>query len=155
METKHAILLLGSNIEREQNIRSALDFLRRHTSVLRQSAVWETEAVGSRGPNFLNVAVEIATDLDAAGIKAELVQPLESLLGRMRTADKNAPRTIDVDPIVLDGKVLDEALWVKAFMALPIAELLPDLPCPHSNQPLAAVAAQLKSSAFAEPFELP
>ena len=154
MENNFAILLLGSNIEREKNIRQALDFLRQHTYVLRQSSIWETEAVGSSGPNFLNVAVEISTDLDLSAIKSELVQPIEQQLGRVRTADKNAPRTIDVDPIVFNNRVLDEGLWKKAFMALPIAELLPSLPHPQNALSLSEIAAQLKSSAFAEPFDL-
>jgi 2-amino-4-hydroxy-6-hydroxymethyldihydropteridine diphosphokinase len=153
MENNRAILLLGSNIQREKNIRCALDFLQQSTRVLRQSNIWETEAVGSSGPNFLNVAVEIATNLEISAIKSELVQPIESRLGRMRTADKNAPRTIDVDLIIFNNRVLDEGLWAKAFMASPIAELLPDLPHPQTALPLSEVASQLKSSAFAEPFK--
>jgi len=154
MENNRAILLLGSNIQREKNIRNALDFLGRCTRVMRHSTIWETEAVGSSGPNFLNVAVEIATDLEIPAIKSELVQPIESQLGRVRTADKNAPRTIDVDLVIFNKQVLDKSLWVKAFMALPIAELLPDLPHPHTALTLSEVAFQLKSSAFAEPFDL-
>jgi len=140
MESKQAILLLGSNIEREKNIRSALDYLQCHTHFLRMSAVWETEAVGSDGPNFLNVAVEIDTNLDAFAIKQELVQQIENQLGRVRTADKNAPRTIDVDLIILDGVVLDDGLWKKAFMAVPIAQLLPSLSHPRNNSTLLEVA---------------
>ena len=154
MENNFAILLLGSNIEREKNIRHALDFLRQHTHVLRQSSIWETEALGSSGPNFLNVAVEISTDLEPSAIKSELVQPIEQQLGRVRTAVKNAPRTIDVDPIVFNNIVLDEGLWKKAFMALPIAELLPLLPHPQNALSLSEIAVQLKSSAFAEHFDL-
>jgi 2-amino-4-hydroxy-6-hydroxymethyldihydropteridine diphosphokinase len=153
MENNRAVLLLGSNIQREKNIRSALEFFERNTRVLRRSAVWETEAVGSSGPNFLNVAIEIATDLEIPAIKSDLVQTIESQLGRVRTADKNAPRTIDVDLIVFNDQVLDEGLWEKAFMALPIAELLPALPHPHSALSLSEIASQLKSSAFAEPFK--
>jgi 2-amino-4-hydroxy-6-hydroxymethyldihydropteridine diphosphokinase len=154
MPNNLAILLLGSNIEREKNIRRALDFLQQNTQVLRQSTVWETEAVGSSGPNFLNVAVEISTALETLAIKSELVQPIEQQLGRVRTANKNAPRTIDVDLIVFNSQVLDEGLWKKAFMALPIAELLPSLPHPENALPLCDIAIQLKSSAFAEPFEI-
>ena len=153
MENNLAILLLGSNIEREKNIRSALDYLHQNTQVLRRSTVWETEAVGSSGPNFLNVAVEIATNLEIHTIKSELAQPIEGRLGRVRTADKNAPRTIDVDLIIFNNRVLDESLWTKTFMALPIAELLPALPHPLTAQPLSDIASQLKSSAFAEPFD--
>ena len=151
MENNRAVLLLGSNIQRERNICSALDYIQQNTRVLQRSTVWETEAVGSNGPNFLNVAVEIATSLEIPAIKSELVHPIEQQLGRVRTADKNASRTIDVDLIIFNNRVLDEALWTKAFMALPIAELLPNLPHPRTALSLSEVASQLKSSAFAEP----
>jgi 2-amino-4-hydroxy-6-hydroxymethyldihydropteridine diphosphokinase len=152
MEANRAILLLGSNIEREKNIRLALDFLRQHTCVLRQSGIWETEAIGSDGPNFLNVALEIATDLDAASIKSEPIHTIEQQLGRVRTGDKNAPRTIDVDLIVYNDQVLDDGLWTKSFVAQPVSELIPTLTHPDNGKSLGEIAAQLKSSAFAEPY---
>ena len=86
MKNNLAILLLGSNIEREKNMRRALElFTTKYTRFCASRLVWETEAVGSSGPNFLNVAVEISTVLEASAIKSELTQPIEQQLGRVRT----------------------------------------------------------------------
>jgi 7,8-dihydro-6-hydroxymethylpterin-pyrophosphokinase len=51
---------------------------------------------------------------------------LEKKLGRVRSANKNAPRTFDVDIILFDGLLLDPNLWRYAHRAVPVAEILPD-----------------------------
>lgn len=153
MPQHNAILLLGSNIMPEENIPRALGLIADHLPILAQSRIWETEAVGSRGPNFLNVAVQVATDLEAQDIKNAIARPIENQLGRIRSTDKFMPRTMDIDVIVLDDQVLDENLWKKAFTAIPVSELAPELICPSNGKPLREIAAELKSSAFAEPFE--
>jgi 2-amino-4-hydroxy-6-hydroxymethyldihydropteridine diphosphokinase len=152
MQKHSAILLIGSNIEPEINILQALDLLAERARVIARSRIWETKAVGSNGPNFLNIAVHIETDLEPDEIKSTLIHPIENQLGRVRSEDKNMPRTMDIDTIFYDGQVIDENLWTKAFIALPVAELVPDLPHPATNQPLSEVSARLKNSAFAELF---
>ena len=152
MKKHSAILLLGSNIEPEQNILQALELLAERSLILARSRIWETKAVGSSGPDFLNIAVTIETDLEPAEIKSTLIRPLENQLGRVRSEDKNMPRTMDIDMILFDGQVIDANLWTKAFIALPVAELVPGLPHPATNQPLSEVSARLKNSAFAELF---
>ena len=134
------------------NILQALDLLAERARVIARSRIWETKAVGSNGPNFLNIAVHIETDLEPDEIKSTLIHPIENQLGRVRSEDKNMPRTMDIDTIFYDGQVIDENLWTKVFIALPVAELVPDLPHPATNQPLSEVSARLKNSAFAELF---
>ncbi len=155
MKKHSAILLLGSNIEPEVNIPRALDMLAERTRVTAHSQVWETEAVGSSGPNFLNVAVRIETNLEAEEVRSTLASPIENLLGRVRSVDKYMPRTMDIDVVVFDDQGLDENLWNKAFAAIPVSELAPELECPSNEKRLREIAAELKSSAFAEPFVLP
>lgn len=124
---QHSIcLLLGSNIEPEDNLPLSVLLLQEHMTVLQTSAVWESEAIGSEGPNFLNAAVLARTTLDAEELKKEVLRPLEAQLGRVRTEDKNAPRTIDIDLIVFDQKLLDAGLWKYAHLAVPISEILPN-----------------------------
>lgn len=154
MKTNSAILLLGSNIDPQENLLAALELLEKQTSLTARSRVWETEAVGSSGPNFLNMAVKIKTGLDAEAIKSELITPIENKLGRVRTEDKYAARTIDIDVIIYNNQVLDPNLWEKAFIAIPVSELVPDLPHPQHEHILAEFAEELKSSAFAELFHL-
>ena len=101
-------------------------------------------------PNFLNLAAEMDTPLEAEPMKAQLLRPLEARFGRVRTADKNAPRTLDIDIIVFDGQVIDSALWQRAFIALPIAELLPNLPHPQTGERLADFAQRILPSSGAQ-----
>lgn len=152
MQTNKAILLVGSNIEPQKNIASALLEIRRLAILVAHSRVWETAAVGSDGPNFLNLALEIKTLRDPQQIKNEIITPVENKLHRVRSTDKYAPRTIDIDVIVYNNEVLDQNLWEKAFVALPVVELAPHLLHPVSGLPLSTITEQLKSSTFAELF---
>lgn len=127
MESEHqACLLLGSNIQPGKNLALGVDLLGQKVKVLQLSSVWESLSVGSGGPNFLNLAVLIMTPLEAGELKEKLLRPLEAQLGRVRSEDKNAPRTIDIDIIIFDGRLLDPTLFRYAHRAVPVAEILPD-----------------------------
>lgn len=119
-------LLLGSNIQPEKNLTLGLNLLRNMVTISRFSSVWETPSAGSSGPDFLNLAVLITTPLKASELKAQVLLPLEKQLGRVRSANKNAPRTFDVDIILFDGRLLDQNLWSYAHLAVPVAEIVPD-----------------------------
>ena len=128
MTNDHCIYLeLGSNINPEHNLPVAIDILRQLVRVEKISSVWETPAIGSAGPNFLNLALQIRSNLSPDVLKQLILRKIEAYLGRKRTADKNAPRTIDIDIVIVDGKVVDDHLWHYAHLAIPLAELIPDL----------------------------
>lgn len=139
-----AVILLGSNISPQVNVRVAVDLLSRAAQLTASSSVWETSAVGSSGPNFLNLAVEILTELDADALKWQVLRPIEEQMGRVRVKDKNAPRTIDLDTVIFDGAVLDHNLWKRAYIALPVAELRPALVDPLTGFDLKTLAEQLR-----------
>ena len=120
-------LLLGSNIQPEKNLALGVDLLRSKLKIVRVSSVWETPAVGSAGPDFLNMALLATTSLEAGVFKDKVIQPLEMQLGRVRSADKNAPRTFDIDITRFDDRLFDLNLWRFAHRAVPVAEILPDL----------------------------
>lgn len=122
----HSILLLGSNIRPEENLYQAMKLLQRKVTVLQSSSVWESAAVGSDGPVFLNAAVLVQSTLGKKLFKEQVCRPLEAMLKRVRTQDKNAPRTIDIDIILFDGQVVDPSLWVHAYVAVPVSEILVD-----------------------------
>jgi 2-amino-4-hydroxy-6-hydroxymethyldihydropteridine diphosphokinase len=121
-----ACVLLGSNIEPEVNIPRAMDLLQVKVSILKVSSIWESASVNCCYPDFLNMAASISTSLGATELKSQILRPLEAQMGRVRTADKNASRTIDIDIILFDGKVLDPDLWQHVHRAAPVAELFPD-----------------------------
>jgi len=121
-------LLLGSNIEPEKNLPRCLTLLGKQMTVLQTSSVWESNTVGSDGPNMLNAAVLALTALDATSLKGKVFRPLEAVMGRVRTQDKNSPRTIDIDLILYDQQLVDASLWRYAHRAVPVGELLPEYP---------------------------
>jgi 2-amino-4-hydroxy-6-hydroxymethyldihydropteridine diphosphokinase len=124
----HCIYLeLGSNIDPEYNLPLAIEILRQLVRVEKISSVWETPAVGSSGPNFLNLAVQIRSSLPPDALKHLILRKIEARLGRQRTEDKNAPRTIDIDIVIIDGEVVDDQVWKHAYVAIPLAELIPEL----------------------------
>ena len=69
-----ACLLMGSNIEPEKNIRAAYSLLSPQVVVLRHSQIWENPPVGSPGPNFFNLALEVETQLSATDLKWNLLR---------------------------------------------------------------------------------
>lgn len=147
-------LILGSNIEPEKNTLQAIRLLSRTCNLVKVSSTWETIAVGSTGPNFLNTALLIESPLSAEEFKTTIIGDLERKLGRIRTADKNAPRTIDLDIILYDQTLLEPALWKKAFIAIPLAELVPEYPHPEGKGTLKEFIRQFEGQNLAFPYPL-
>lgn len=148
-----AVILIGSNIEPETNVPLAIARLQESSELVRVSRIWETESVGSAGPNFLNIAALVRCKQDAESLKEEILRPIEDELGRVRTADKNAPRTIDLDIVLFDGQVLEDRLWEQPFIAIPVAELCPDIQNPANKQTLQQVAERLRFESSARLYE--
>ena len=119
-------LVLGSNIEPEKNLKKGVEYLCQFAEIKKSSSVWETEAIGSNGPNFLNAAVQIATHLSPEELKNQILRIIEAQLGRIRAKYKSAPRTIDIDIAIVDHKVIDNQVWTQLHFARPLSELLPD-----------------------------
>jgi len=141
-------ILLGSNIQPEINIPQAIAKLSQRMFVARISSVWQTEAVGSTGPDFLNAALLGTTRQHLARLKTELLRPLEAEMGRVRTADKNAARTIDLDAVIFDQHPVDHDLWRYAHAAVPVAELLPEITHPITGVRLRQAAEILAEQTF-------
>ena len=119
-------LNLGSNIRPERHLAEAVRLLRAHGDISEISSVWESQAVGSAGPNFLNLSVGFRAGMSASELKRRVVQQIETALGRRRTNDRNAPRTIDIDIVLVDDRALNIERWAHPFVILPMAELLPE-----------------------------
>ena len=129
---------LGSNIDRERNIVSAVAAIRRRYGPLRCSRVYRSRAVGFRGADFFNMVLSFTTR-DSPRQVRRAFQRIEAAHGRtdaaggQKRADKFAPRTIDIDLILYGDMVADEAALtlpradiVKyAFVLLPLAEIAP------------------------------
>ncbi len=153
----HAVISLGSNIERERHLPEAIRQLRRHQGidVQRVSGLFESAPVGgpADAPPFFNAAALICTDLDPIHLRAEL-RRIEGDMGRERTGDKNAPRTIDLDIAYYDDRVEDHGDWripdphaaTVSYVAVPIADVAPDWLDPVSGTTAREVADRLAGS---------
>lgn len=149
-----AFLLLGSNIDPEENIRLAIDKLKECCHLLNSSQIWKTQALGTTGPDFLNQAVEIETSFSKSALKESCLAIIEKQLGRKRSSDKYAPRTIDLDIIVFDDDILEDDLWSLNFIALPMAEIYPDLHHPKQEKTLFQIAKEIRNTSPATPLSI-
>jgi 2-amino-4-hydroxy-6-hydroxymethyldihydropteridine diphosphokinase len=150
-------LSMGSNIEPAENIRRALEFLCRHVRVTGISTVYLTPAEGRpEQPSYYNCVVEVETQTPPVELKYAVLRPIEESLGRKRTEDKFAARTIDLDIILYDDLIMksddltlpDPQIRRRAFVALPLRELSPGLRLPGSGLSIAEIAASLPQSAM-------
>ncbi len=143
-KNKHSIYLsLGSNIQPEENLPEAVELLAQRVHVISVSNAWKTPAVGSRGPDFLNAVAFIKTDLAPEVLKSDILQSIESKLGRVRTSDKNAPRTIDLDILIIDGFVIENEIWSQVYLAVPLAEIDGNFMQIESGRTILDIAQQL------------
>jgi 2-amino-4-hydroxy-6-hydroxymethyldihydropteridine diphosphokinase len=146
--TRPAYLSLGSNIDPETNLRSALRALRARFGEVIVSPVYRIPAVGFEGPDFLNAAAIIDSDLDPFSLVAWL-QGLERAHGRMRSFVKNSSRTLDLDVVYFDDLVLDLPGRLQlprpelrhAFVLKPLAEIAPGFVDPVRDESLAELWA--------------
>jgi 2-amino-4-hydroxy-6-hydroxymethyldihydropteridine diphosphokinase len=136
-------LILGSNISPEANMAEAIRLLWQRVNILALSSVWETEAVGSPGPDFLNVVVHMESELDDRTMKEDILTGIENRLGRVRTSDKNAPRTIDLDLLIVDNTVKEDRLWSLAYIVAPLSELEPCMKDPDSGDTIKDISSRL------------
>ncbi|HEX2577345.1 MAG TPA: 2-amino-4-hydroxy-6-hydroxymethyldihydropteridine diphosphokinase [Aquihabitans sp.] len=134
--TRRAFLSLGSNLgDRQRFLEEAVGSL--GPSVTAVSPVYETDPVG--GPeqgSFLNIVVELRTDLSAHDLLA-VCHRLESAADRVRQ-ERWGPRTLDVDILLIEGVVVDDPdlqvphprMHQRRFVLAPLADLAPELVAP-------------------------
>jgi 2-amino-4-hydroxy-6-hydroxymethyldihydropteridine diphosphokinase len=149
------LVALGSNIDSERNLGEAVRRLASFCRLLAVSPAYETTPVGNtEQPNFLNAAALIETDLTAAELKVRVLQIIEGDLGRVRTEDKNAPRTIDLDIALFGHQVLDPGprripdpdILRYPHIAVPLADLAPTMRHPEDGRTLQEIAQSLPAS---------
>ena len=149
--TAKAIIAIGSNIERERNLPEAIRLLRRasHITVEKVSRFYQSPSVGgpAGAPDFFNAAVLVCTELGPVDLRMAL-RAIEQELGRERTDDPDAPRTIDLDIAYFGDVEIDHEGWVlpdplagtASHVAVPIAEIAPDWVHPSDGRTTKEIA---------------
>ncbi|WP_333606690.1 2-amino-4-hydroxy-6-hydroxymethyldihydropteridine diphosphokinase [Arsukibacterium sp.] len=124
---------VGSNIEREFNVRAGVQALQHYFGQLQLSSVYESDAVGFDGDAFYNMVVGADTVLSVADCVAVL-KDIEQRFGRVRTVQKFCGRTLDLDLLTYDQLVCQQPIILprgeiteNAFVLWPLAEIAPDV----------------------------
>lgn len=139
-----AFVALGSNLasplRQAEQALAALDRLP-DTRVIRRSSFYRTPPLGPAGqPDYLNAVVQLETALSPLALLHAL-QQIEQQQGRVRTAERWGPRTLDLD-LLLYGEVIMQtpeltlphyAMQTRAFVLLPLAEIAPDRRLPNGQ----------------------
>ncbi len=131
-----AYLGLGSNLgDRRAHLSEALRRLHGHPGirVVAASSLYATAPVGLEGPEFLNAAAKIETELEPDAL-LDACLAVEQELGRVRGPGPQS-RTIDIDLLVYGGversgerlALPHPRMTRRAFALLPLAEIAPDL----------------------------
>jgi 2-amino-4-hydroxy-6-hydroxymethyldihydropteridine diphosphokinase len=147
-----AFLSLGSNLgDRAALLNEALSRLESAgVRVARRSSIHETEPQDYLDqPNFLNMAVEVETDLTPQQLLSA-IQKIETELGRQRTIPKG-PRTIDIDILFYANQVIatpeleipHPRLTARRFVLDPLSEIAPNLRHPVTGQSIREAKASL------------
>lgn len=151
MDSLHlAYLNLGSNIQPETHLVRAVELLHDYGKVLRVSSAWESKSVGAEGPNYLNACVLFQTEWMQVELKENVIRPIEAQLGRRRSENKYAPRTIDIDIVLFDDQPYNDRFWRYAFVIVPLAEIYPEYQNPLLHENIVQTATRLRSQVWME-----
>lgn len=123
---------LGTSIERDKYLQRGLTSLANEFGHLTLSSLFESEAIGFKGPDFYNMVIVVKTDKSIEDIAA-ILKRIEREHGRKVNADKYTPRTLDLDLLLFDDLILEQPVQIprdeitkNAFVLWPLAEIAGD-----------------------------
>ncbi|QIA64258.1 2-amino-4-hydroxy-6-hydroxymethyldihydropteridine diphosphokinase [Vibrio astriarenae] len=130
---------IGTNIDRHKHIEAGLRELEQLGGNLTASTIYECDAVGFESQSFFNLVAKLDTLLSLDELATNL-REIEIRWGRPCNAEKNQPRTLDLD-ILMFGDLVSEKptlprddIYKFAFVIQPLFEMSPDLVIPGTTQ---------------------
>lgn len=150
---------LGSNINPLENLNSALHYLKEEFGKIKTSNFYRSPAIlgpanKERQSNYLNAAILTESDLDCDFVKFNILRKIEDKLHRIRTDEKFAARTIDLD-ISLYGSIIkdtenivipDPDIMTQAHIVYPLCDLDPNFIHPINKLTLNAIQSTMNNS---------
>lgn len=124
MKNNIAIIGIGSNINADVNIPRMLEILGGKVEIIKVSPMIRTKPVGiADQPDYTNGAVKIATPMDRKELNV-LLKEVEDELGRDRSAPKYSPRTMDLDMVVWNGRIIDKDYYTRDFLRRSVQDVI-------------------------------
>lgn len=138
-----AYLSLGSNLDAAEHLRGAIAALRERFGEVVLSPVYRTRAVGFVGADFYNSAAIIDSELEPQALN-DWLHALEDRHGRDRSGPRYSDRTLDIDLVLYDDRVLEGPGNLRiprpelkhAFVLRPLADIAPELVVPGVGRTL-------------------
>ncbi|MFV0291617.1 MAG: 2-amino-4-hydroxy-6-hydroxymethyldihydropteridine diphosphokinase [Mangrovibacterium sp.] len=145
-------LLLGGNLGDKKAIfsRAIIRLTEELGELIDCSSIFETEPWGFEADEFFwNQVLVIQTDKDPQEVLVA-TKAIEIELGRERGVERYASRTIDIDLLFYDDRVLDEEnlqlphprMIDRNFVLKPMVEIAPDFVHPVFNKSLAQLLSE-------------
>ncbi|MBF0454135.1 MAG: 2-amino-4-hydroxy-6-hydroxymethyldihydropteridine diphosphokinase [Magnetococcales bacterium] len=150
------LIAFGANIDPLNNLLQGLSHLHRAIELQAISTVWKTDPLPDpkqqeaydMGGGYLNGAVLSHTQIDPFSLR-KILKKIESECHRVRSPNRFAPRSLDLDIALMGSRVMtgpemvlpDPDIVSRSFVALPLAQLMPDMVHPVEKKSLSVLAA--------------
>jgi 2-amino-4-hydroxy-6-hydroxymethyldihydropteridine diphosphokinase len=150
---------IASNIEPEANIQLAISRLRYFARIISVSRCFVTDAIpspddkpGTYYPYYINCVALVESPYEAKSFKYSVLQNIERELGRVRTKNKFASRTIDLDILLCNNEIIKEEgmeipdpdILKRWFLMQGILDIDPNATLPTTSKPLTEYLDRLK-----------
>ena len=147
------VISVGTNIDRENNLKAALAALRHTYGALRMSPVYSNPAVGFTGPELFNLVVSFETTQSVKEV-TNFLHSVEASQGRIRQGDRLGSRELDLDLLlygdhVLYGEGIDvprSEIHEQPYVLMPLSWLLPNDRHPVTQERYAAMWTRMRKT---------
>jgi 2-amino-4-hydroxy-6-hydroxymethyldihydropteridine diphosphokinase len=147
-------LATGTNLgKRQLNLRRAVEAIGKFIGeITGSSSVYETEPWGfMSGEKFLNQVIKVETELSPINL-LEKIHEIESGLGRVRGKEQYSSRIIDIDILLYEDMIVDEAslkiphplIGDRRFVLVPLCEIASELRHPVLNKTMGELLEMCK-----------
>lgn len=145
-------ILLGSNVDRQENLVKAVNMLRLITKVVKMSSVYESkDRDDSVADPYYNVAIKIETAYALADVKRYISRILEESCGRDRSAISPKKVALDCDILLFNRAIINDGdfqipapeLLTSDFALTPLTEIAPYYIHPQAEKSLQELAKDM------------
>jgi 2-amino-4-hydroxy-6-hydroxymethyldihydropteridine diphosphokinase len=154
-----AFVGVGSNLDPEESILSALPEIQGRLQVLEASRFFRNPALSPDNrdlPPFVNGVLRVRADRCPSDLKFGVLRQIEAKMGRRRGGDRFGPRSLDLDLLLYgdgegkaDGLTLpDPGILGQPFWVVPLADLIPERWLPGTSLRLREIVRTVDTRAF-------